>query len=124
MCRGLARRLRPGGRLVTVTTNPDVYAFQPLVNYRKYGFEITLADHASEDAPILWTIHLDGSSLEIENYYLPVSAYESAFHDAGFREFTIHYPELSPPPPDVDDRPYWSDLLEHPVAIVIECVKA
>ena len=121
MCRGLACRLRPGGRLVTVTTNPDVYTFRPPIDYRKYGFEVTLADHVSEGAPILWTIHLDDdSSLEIENYYLPVSAYETAFLDAGFRDFNVHLPTLSPA---LDDRPYWADLLDHPVAILIDCVK-
>ena len=83
-----------------------------------------LADRVYEGAPILWTIHLDDSSLEIENYYLPVSAYESAFRDAGFRDFAVHRPELSPDPQGGDDRPYWADFLDHPVAILIDCVKA
>jgi hypothetical protein len=33
---------------------------------------------------ILWTMHMDDSSFEIENYYPSVIAYESAFRDAGF----------------------------------------
>ena len=74
--RGLARRLRPGGRFVTMTTNPGLYDFRPLPDYRKYGFEVQLADRFSA-APIRLTFHLDDSSLEIENYYLPGSAYES-----------------------------------------------
>jgi len=125
MCRGLACWLRPGGRFVTFTTNPDVYSFQPRPDYRKYGFEIKLADHTFEGAPILWTIHLeDDSPLDIENYYLPVSAYESAFRDAGFRNFAVHRPELSPDPQSSGDHPFWSDLLNHPPAILIDCVKA
>lgn len=123
MCQGLARRVRPGGRLVTVTTNPDVYFFRPPPDYRKYGFEMTLADRVYEGAPILWTILLDDSSLEIENYYLPISAYESAFRDAGFRDFAVHHPELAAHPQGEDDRAYWADLLNHPIAILIDCVK-
>lgn len=123
MCRGLACWLRPGGRFVTFTTNPDVYSFEPRADYRKYGFEIQLADQVSEGAPILWTIHLDGSSLDIENYFLPVSAYESAFRDAGFSDFKVHRPELSPNPSGGDDRAFWSGLLEFPPAILMECVK-
>lgn len=124
MCRGLARRLRPGGRFVTVTTNPGVYGFQPFPDYRKYGFELRLADHVYEGAPILFTIHLDDSSLEIENYYLPVSAYEAAFREAGFRDFAVHGLELAPDPKVGDDRDYWADFLECPIAILIDCVKA
>ena len=123
MCRGLACWLRPGGRFVTIATNPDVYSFRPPPDYRKYGFEVTLAERAVEGAPIVFTIHLGDSSLEIENYYLPVSAYESAFGAAGFRDFKVHPLELAPDAQAGDDSRYWSDFLEHPIAIVIDCVK-
>lgn len=123
MCRGLACRIRPGGRFVTITTNPDVYFFDPLPNYRKFGFELQLADHVYEGAPIRWVIHLDDSDLEIENYYLPVSAYQDAFQDAGFCDFKIHPLVLGPHPDGDDDSRYWSDLINHPVAILIECIK-
>lgn len=36
--------------------------------------------------------------LTIENYYLPIDAYESVFRDAGLRDFAVHKPELSPAP--------------------------
>jgi hypothetical protein len=124
MCRGLACWLRPGGRFVTFTTNPDLYHFRPRRSYRKYGFDVTLADHVSEGAPILWTIYLDDSSLEIENYYLPISAYESALRDAGFRDFAVHHPVLAPDPVAGDDRDFWEDFIVAPPAILIDCVRA
>ncbi len=124
MCRGVACRVRPGGRFVTITTNPDLYAFERVPDYRKYGFQIKLADTAHDGAPIeLWT-SLDDSPLVIENYYLPIEAYESAFRDAGFSDFTVHTPELSPAPGTEDDGDYWNDYLNHPPAIVIECVRS
>lgn len=123
MCQGLARRLKPGGRFVTFTTNPDLYFFKPLPPYRKFGFDVTLADQVSDGAPILFTIHLDDSSFDIENYYLPVAAYESAFRDAGFGDFAVHPIELAPHPDGVDDRQYWADFLTYPPAIMLECVK-
>jgi 2-polyprenyl-3-methyl-5-hydroxy-6-metoxy-1,4-benzoquinol methylase len=123
MCHGLASRLKPGGRFVTFTTNPGVYDFQPPPDYRKYGFEMKLADHVFEGAPILFTFHIDGSPLEIENYYLPVSAYEAAFRDAGFHDFAIHTPELSPSTQGNDDREYWEDFLNYPIAILIDCIR-
>lgn len=123
MCRGLASRLRPGGRFVTITVNPDVYFFKPRPDYRKYGLSMTLADHAFEGAPIVWTIHLEDADLEIENYYLPISAYELAFQEAGFRDFQVHPLKLGPDPQLGDDSAYWADFLQKPLAILIDCVK-
>lgn len=122
MCRGLARRLKPGGRFVTLTTNPHLYSFK-IPDYRKYGFDIKVADRVYEGAPILWTIHLDDSSFEIENYYLPITAYEEAFRAAGFRDFALHAPVLAPDPQVGDDRAFWADFLNYPPAILLECVK-
>ncbi|HWV46919.1 MAG TPA: class I SAM-dependent methyltransferase, partial [Nitrospira sp.] len=122
MCRGLASRLKSGGRFVTFTGNPNLSAFTH-ADYRKYGFSIALTDRAYEGAPIVWTVYLDDSSFEIENYYLPMEAYETAFIEAGFPDFKVHLPEVSPHPQGVDDGTFWSDYLAHPPAVLIECVK-
>ncbi|RMI31245.1 class I SAM-dependent methyltransferase [Nocardia stercoris] len=124
MCRGVACRLRPGGRFVTVITNPDLYSFSPCPDYRKYGFRITLADQVYEGAPILWTIELSDSELEIENYYLPIVAYQSAYAEAGFDDFTVHPLELEPAPrTGRDDSGYWADFLDRPAATLLTGVK-
>jgi len=122
MCRGLARRLRPGGRFVTLTTNPGLYHFTP-PDYTKYGFTVQLLENVYEGAPIEWTILLDDSSFDIENYYLPPDAYESAFAEAGFRDVKFHLPTLSPQAEQVDGRDYWADFLDYPPAILIDCVR-
>jgi toxoflavin synthase len=123
MCRGLASRVRAGGRFVTYTTNPGVYDFRPPPDYSKYGFTMQLADHVFEGAPIRFTFPFEGSSLEIENYYLPIAAYEAALREAGFQDFAVHMPELSPDPRGTDDRAYWADLLDYPIAILIDCIR-
>jgi toxoflavin synthase len=122
MCRGLASRLKSGGRFLTFTGNPNLYTFKH-ADYRKYGFSIKLTDRAYEGAPIVWTVHLDDSSFEIENYYLPIEAYESAFIEAGFRDFAVHLPEVSPNPYGVNDEQFWSDYLTQPPAVLIDCVR-
>lgn len=124
MCRGVASRVRHGGRFVTLTTNPDLYTFERVPDYRKYGFRIKLAETAFEGAPIELTAFVGDASLVIENYYLPIDAYESALHEAGFREFVVHLPELSPAPEAADEGDFWDDYLNYPPAIVIECVRA
>jgi toxoflavin synthase len=122
MCRGLASRLRSGGRFVTVVNNPAVYGFDPLPDYRKYGFELSLADRAVDGAPTKVILLLEDSTLEIENYYMPVAAYESALTQAGFRDFAVHMPEVSHAPDD--DPAYWDDFLKYPSFILLDGVKA
>ena len=115
------RQLKPGGRLVTLTTNPGLYVFDD-VDYRKYGFTIRLEDQVHEGATILWTIKLDDESIDIENYYLPNEAYASALEEAGFRDVAFHSLSLSPDASGASD--YWAKMLNNPPAIMIEAIKA
>jgi toxoflavin synthase len=122
MCRGLGSRLSSGGRLVALVSNPAVYGFDPLPDYRKYGFTLSLADRAVEGAAAKVTLLLEDSTLELENYYMSIEAYESALDQAGFRDFALHMPEA---PPGPDDEPgYWDELLRYPTFVVLDCVKA
>ncbi|MFZ8965514.1 MAG: class I SAM-dependent methyltransferase [Steroidobacteraceae bacterium] len=123
MCRGIASWLRPGGRFVTFTTNPDLYLFQPRGDFRPYGFEVLVEDQVYEGAPITWRIHMDDTVLDIENYYLPISAYESACREAGFRDFRVHGLELAPAEDGVDDRKHWAEFMRAPPAVMLECVR-
>ncbi|WP_028477690.1 class I SAM-dependent methyltransferase [Nocardia sp. CNY236] len=124
MCRGIASWLRPGGRFVTLTSNPEVYFFRPPPDYRKYGLRMTLMDHVYEGAPIRWTIDLGDTELEIENYYLPLDAFEPTFHDAGFRDFRIHPLQLDPGSQTVENKRYWREFMDNPIALLIDCMKA
>jgi len=121
MCRALASRVRSGGRFVTVTANPGVYEFESVPDYRKYGLSMALADHAFDGAPIRFTLLLNDSELEIDNYYLPTSAYESAFSEAGFHDFRVHSPQLSPAA--VDEPGYWDDFMNYPILVLMDCVR-
>jgi len=121
MCRGLACRAKSGGRFITVTTNPDVYSFRS-PDYRKYEFEMKLADHVFEGAPIELTV-LDGSSFQVVNYYLPIAAHQSVFQAAGFGDFAVHMPGLSPAVELGDEGDYWDDFLNYPILVTMECVR-
>jgi hypothetical protein len=99
-----------------------VYDFDPLPDYRKYGFTLSLADRAFEGAPTKVILLLEDSTLEIENYYMPIAAYGSALTQAGFRDFAVHTPEVSPAP---DDEPgYWDEFVRYPSFVLLEGVKA
>jgi SAM-dependent methyltransferase len=122
MCQGIVRGMKPGGRFVTVNTNPAAM-FADLPSFRKYGFEVRIGGELTEGAPITWEFHLEGGSIEVENYQLGVATYEEAFRAAGFREIRWHRPQLSPLGEVANGRDYWADFLTHPPVIFIECLK-
>ena len=68
MCDGIARSLTPGGRFVTVNTNPAL-DLTAAPSYRMYGFETTAAGQWQEGTPIQWIFHLEDGPFAIENYH-------------------------------------------------------
>lgn len=125
MCRGLARGVRTGGRLVTLLTNPELYTWQARPpDYRKYGFEARLPESPYEGAPVVLTLHLEDESIAIENYYLPREAYEEALREAGFRDIAFHKVKLAPDAQAGDEGNHWDHFLQYPFMIMIDGIKA
>ena len=122
MTQGIARCLKPGGRFVTVNSNPAL-DFPTAPSYRKFGFETTIGGDFREGSPIKWTFYLDGSCFDIENYYLDVAIHEAAFQAAGFRETRWHPPQFSPQGLAEFGGEFWLPFNTHPPVAFIECVK-
>ncbi len=122
MTRGIAGCLKPGGRFVTVNSNPAL-EFASAPSYRKYGFETSVKPGGGEGAPITWTFYLENDRFDIENYYLDVAVHEAAFQAAGFRETRWHTPQFSPEGMAEFGPDFWADLKAHPPVAFIECVK-
>ncbi len=124
MCAGVASRVRPGGRFVTINVNPNLYHYEPRPDYRKYGFEMRLADHVYEGAPIDFTVLVGDAGLHIQNYYLPIEAYRSALQAAGFIDVVVHEPEVPAEAFATQEPGFWDEIVDRPVFSLIECVKA
>lgn len=122
MCDGIAKSLKPGGRFVTVNSNPGL-TFHTAPSFRKYGFETAVLGDWREGVPIKWTFHLSDGPFDIENYYLSVATHEEAFRQAGFRDVRWHLPKLSPEGLKAHDLDFWTTLLQSPPVTFIECVK-
>ena len=85
MCRSVARALRPGGRFVTVNSNPA----EPTVAFpsaHAYGFSRRVVGELVEGAPIVLEFFLPEGSFEVTNYYFSAGTMEKAFRAAGLRE--------------------------------------
>ncbi len=124
MCAGVASRVRPGGRFVTINVNPAVYHYRPQPDYRKYGIAMQLQDHAYEGAPIDFTVLVGESGLAVQNYYLPIEAYRSELQAAGFVDVAVHEPVIPPDALAAHEPGFWDELEQHPVFVLLECVKA
>ena len=123
MCSGIARCLKPGGRFVTVNSNP-AGAFPAAPSCRKYGLEVSVVGPFREGAPITWTFYLEDGPFAVENYFLGVGSHEEALRAAGFRDISWHRPMLSPEGVSAHGREYWATLLDRPPVIFIECFLA
>ena len=123
MCRGIAHCLKPGGRFVTVNSNPAC-DFLSAPYYSKYGFEVSVAAPFREGAPITWTFYLEDGPLTIENYFLSVEVHEETLRAAGFRNIRWHRPMLAPEGQSIYGRDYWSVMLDHPPITFVECIRA
>ena len=97
MVQGIARCLGPGGRFVTMNSSPEL-EFERGERYLKYGFEIRAPRELREGMPYTLVFHLDDGPVEIENYWLPATAYEEALRSAGFVEVRWHRPGSHPSP--------------------------
>jgi ubiquinone/menaquinone biosynthesis C-methylase UbiE len=122
MCRSIANSLKPGGRFVTVNSNPAL-DFAGAPSYRQYGFEIRVAGPCREGTPITWTFFLKDSSFSIENYYLDVSCHEETLRLAGFQEIRWHPPRLAPAAEAASEGEFWTPFLDQPPITFLECIR-
>ncbi len=120
MYEAIARYLKPGGRFVTVNTNPAL-DFAGAPSYRRYGFETALTGAAGEGAPLTWTFHLPDGSFSLENYCLGVEAHETAMRAAGLRDIQWHTLQVSPEGMAAMPAGEWDVFLAAPPVIMLEC---
>jgi ubiquinone/menaquinone biosynthesis C-methylase UbiE len=123
MCRSVARALKPGGRFVTVNSNPGL-DFSTAPSYRQYGFETSVVGAWIEGAPVTWKFFLEDGTFEIENYGLSTAIHDDALREAGFRAVRWHAPRVSPEGRLIHGDAFWRTFLTAPPITILECVKA
>jgi SAM-dependent methyltransferase len=126
MCKGLAVKVKSGGKLVTLVTNPDIYGYRgdPLF-MKKYGFEFIFPESVAEGSSILIRAFTpEGKfAVEVENYYFSKETYVKELEAAGFYDVTLHNAQLSPLPSGEDDSEFWNDLFSCPAFIIFTATK-
>lgn len=127
LCDAIARVLKPGGRFVTVNTNPD----DPPHNFasgRKYGFVKRVDGALKAGAPVIWTLFLENARhIELVNYHMPTDSVNRCLQNAGMENITRPAVQLDPAAlraAENADAEYWRPLLENPPFVFIQCEKA
>lgn len=122
MTDAIARALQPGGRFVTVNNNPEEKPAH-FASSKKYGFIKSTPGALTEGAPIVYTIYLQGNSIDITNYWLSTQTHEDAFRKSGFREVRWHPARVSPEGQAVHGADFWDEFLADPPITFLECVR-
>jgi ubiquinone/menaquinone biosynthesis C-methylase UbiE len=121
MCKSIFANLKPGGRFVTINSNPS----QAPVSYlktEKYGFIKSIDSPLIEGTPIKYTF-INNHKFTFDNYYLSIPTHEWAFQSVGFKEVRWQLPIVSPDGIKEFGQEFWQDFLDSVPIIGIECFK-
>lgn len=128
MCRILYQNLKPGGRLLSMNDNPHLLP-DSVSGFAKYGKTKRIIPPVEDGATLEVTWVAPDSQgekqfLGFECQYFTQEAFEWALDEAGFKEFLLHYPEVSPEGLKRFGNEYWDLFLNHPLLVFIEVQKA
>lgn len=119
MGRAIYANLKPGGRLVTVTANPDFSQSGP--NCTKYGLRVRWSEPVKDGDRTFADILVE-PPFTLEAYYWSRATQERALTEAGFKNVTWVRPECSPEGLAAYGD-FWKDYLDNPHAVLIACEK-
>ncbi|WP_165358916.1 class I SAM-dependent methyltransferase [Spirosoma sordidisoli] len=106
----IARHLKPGGRFVTINSNPDYRA--TVETMFPYGFTRENSSYI-EGAEIIYRFYQpNGSPIAVTNYHLEKATHETALRQAGLTDIQWHPLVVSPGGIDEFGAGYWAPLLE------------
>ncbi|MFJ7204980.1 class I SAM-dependent methyltransferase [Streptomyces sp. NPDC098789] len=117
MCRGLARALGPGGRLVTAVLNPD-FCDEPDW-YRAYGFSLSTPGRRDEGDQVVLSVDQGAMVFEVTAHYWSGEAMEAALGLAGFTEISWSRPRVSRTGLDRYGAGFWDNYLTRPHALIV-----
>lgn len=120
MCRRLANALRPGGRLVALTENPDQ---QPAdyAGYAPYGFDKQAMEARGEGSRIGYGLVSGRQIIRLETFWYSRATYEAALEAAGFRSVEWHPLLLDPA---VESPAFYAAYIRNPPVLGLTSVKA
>ena len=119
MCQAVVKQLRPGGRFVALTINPQLVPAQ-LPRVEHYHSGVTVQGPVHDGMPIEVTMLTASGPLHLRDYYWSRETYESVLHQVGFMRIVWHGMQVSAEGLETYGSAYWQDYLNHPHIVVLE----
>ena len=115
----ISEHLNPGGRFITINSNPDYQA--PVNTLRKYGFTRE-NESRLEGGKIVYRFYQeDGSHIEVINYHHEKTTHEMALQYAGLSNIKWHPLELYSELVNELDADYWKLIIDTQPVIGLTC---
>ncbi len=122
MSRVVVNHLKPGGRFITINSNPDYRGSVEIMF--PYGF--TRENESYEEGALITYrfYQSDASHIAVTNYHLDKSTHERALQGAGLSQIQWHSVAVSPEGIEQYGTAYWSAILSWQPIIGLTCVRA
>jgi hypothetical protein len=123
MCSAIYNNLKPNGRLVALTSNPDITE-KHATALAKYNVRMNL--NAIQNGTPIELILLNpaqSSPIRILNYYWSKEMYEGMLKKVGFQKIEWHTVLVSEEGIKEYGEGYWQEYLASPHIAVVECYK-
>jgi toxoflavin synthase len=123
-CKVVYAHLKPGGRFIGFNDNPHNDSAH-YGKYKKYGFVKETTQNRTEGDFVKYRMfNPDGTEFSFDNFYFHPHTYETAFAQAGLKDFKWEGPYLHPEHQHPSKFGYWEDFMNHPPLIGFSAVKA
>ena len=107
--KAIAKHLNPGGRFVTINSNPS---YKEVVNTTfKYGFTRENESYLEGGEVVYRFYQANESHIEVVNYHLERHTHEIALEQAGLSNIQWHDTELSPEGEEEFGADFWASIL-------------
>jgi toxoflavin synthase len=121
MSRVIANHLKPGGRFITINSNPDYRG--DAASLFPYGFTRE-NDSYQEGAAITYRFYQsDASHIAVTNYHLEKATHETALQVVGLSQIQWHPVTVSPEGIEIHGNDYWSAILSGQPIVGLSCVR-
>jgi class 3 adenylate cyclase len=119
MCQAVVRQLKPGGRFVALTINPQLVPAQ-LPRVEHYGSGVTVQGPLHDGSPVDVMMLTASGPLRLRDYHWSQNTYKSVLHQAGFDRIVWHAMQVSAEGFETYGNAYWQAYLTHPHIVVLE----
>ncbi len=123
MCQAVYNNLKPGGRAIAITMDPNL-SNQRLSAFEKYGVSFAAEEQLQDGTTITAVVEMPGGdSVDMMIWHWQQETYENILRQVGFRKIVWHLVQVSEAGLKAYGADYWQAYASRPYGIILECYK-